>query len=1026
MNALNIKKLAAVATGAALLGTAVAPIVSAIAVQKSDIYGSDGAPKVNIVVGSKAAVSDGVWAGNLAAKIAEKAVTTRTVNVSATTQTGETPTANLDLSDLTVDVTVGGTVRIGGSTKRDSVSMSSNSGVKEIFRALDGTNDSNALTNATLPHLFNESLRQKVNNGDQKNAVTNLTVQEKVGANVDVRFDQDSDIKDLIAKIGSGDFTYQVTLGSSASGLDLGSTSFTDGSDDAVQLVLFGEKYELSEANLGSQKYLKLVKSSARESYKEGDVIEGLIGDGEFKGKEMKVKVEQIVSTGAATTSYQATFKLLDSEDNVVDTRTVSSGENLKDVFKDRSQSEALASNLYIDTIATGATTGVGYVEVTKGTNTIEIYDNKVFPYSSTHTGSNPYIARIGVASGDANALYSITISNSAEEWDEEKSGFDQGPLYPTRAGQSLTGKTGSAALFGQYWPDGTIGKGYVKVELLGFEGDEERTEVKIGKGIENLPSGTNGGLTFYADDDGRRYIPFYIKVNDTNGSFQFEGKDISVFYDFGDSKAATNDVEVKIASGDTVNGRVWTILTDGPDANIVVAGVGTFAKSNGAELSDNDTITVDGVTFKINDANTGEDGNKMVVAVDTAVEFFYGNVNDDASAKNGAIAIYNAFAGGTYATKGSYGRLLLSNNSTFDGNSGVTIGLYGNSADRRVYYAAQYNTNDLWLLLDADDFGAGQGDVIQNNHAIRFLGTTVPNDSSYTEVAGIPGSFAAGTATSQTATNGTAVQYGHYVPKLTDFNNAPVYSASDAYFVAEFVVNPAAATNDADVNVYIDTKDGSPLGPFPIDNLSSYSAAAKYLGTPSITIRNGTDSTDIKAAWTDNGSKIWVDGDTAVYVSMPQNAEKVEVVFYGSEVTREVSGGENLTLKLNEEKSTSSGTKVILKAVNGGKCDLSGGTGGAAVCKATPDKYVSPVAIRRPLVYVDTDPSLSGTNIVVGGHMVNKLASKLADRLTKAGDRVAEVDSVSGNIYVAGYTAEDTGRAVQELIDEIDKWEVA
>src|SRR3989344_4185121 len=99
MKGLNVKKLAAIATGAALLGTAVAPIVSAISVQKSDIYSSDGKPVVNIVVGSK----------------------------------------------------------------EFKVALSSASGGVEV----PSNNDTNAITDAQLPHLFNKSVSQRVNNGDQ-------------------------------------------------------------------------------------------------------------------------------------------------------------------------------------------------------------------------------------------------------------------------------------------------------------------------------------------------------------------------------------------------------------------------------------------------------------------------------------------------------------------------------------------------------------------------------------------------------------------------------------------------------------------------------------------------------------------------------------------------------------------------------------------------------------------------------------------------------------------------------------------
>ena len=75
MKGLSIKKLAAVGIGAVLAGSALAPIAAAeLSLTKDQVYSADGSPKVSIVVGADSAPSDGVWAGNIAAKIASMAV----------------------------------------------------------------------------------------------------------------------------------------------------------------------------------------------------------------------------------------------------------------------------------------------------------------------------------------------------------------------------------------------------------------------------------------------------------------------------------------------------------------------------------------------------------------------------------------------------------------------------------------------------------------------------------------------------------------------------------------------------------------------------------------------------------------------------------------------------------------------------------------------------------------------------------------------------------------------------------------
>ncbi|MFH1695503.1 MAG: S-layer protein, partial [Candidatus Micrarchaeota archaeon] len=105
MRNLNIKKLIAVAAGAVLVGSALAPMASAISLNKSDLF-SDTGVKVDVVVGKKAAVSDAVWAGNIAVAVGKKAYTEKEVAVGpADCSGGATPS----VTGLSVDLTVGGT-----------------------------------------------------------------------------------------------------------------------------------------------------------------------------------------------------------------------------------------------------------------------------------------------------------------------------------------------------------------------------------------------------------------------------------------------------------------------------------------------------------------------------------------------------------------------------------------------------------------------------------------------------------------------------------------------------------------------------------------------------------------------------------------------------------------------------------------------------------------------------------------------------------------------------------------------------
>ena len=110
-------------------------------------------------------------------------------------------------------------------------------------------------TNSKLGYLYNDIVLENA-----KSNIQNLAVKEKIGVDVDAKFDaSNSVIKDLVAKIHSGKFSYKVTFGDPATGLDLGSSSFTDGPADDVTIVLFGEKYQLVSAQLSKDDVKSLV-----------------------------------------------------------------------------------------------------------------------------------------------------------------------------------------------------------------------------------------------------------------------------------------------------------------------------------------------------------------------------------------------------------------------------------------------------------------------------------------------------------------------------------------------------------------------------------------------------------------------------------------------------------------------------------------------------------------------------------------------------------------------------------------------
>ncbi|GEM_PF-5479350 len=521
-------------------------------------------------------------------------------------------------------------------------------------------------------------------------------------------------------------------------------------------------------------------------------------------------------------------------------------------------------------TLTCGSPTTVCCIPQTQGPapKTITLYDQKEYPYDSTKTsGTKRYTTIITTASNNPNALYSIEIRNSAEQWTSPSTdGYELGPLYPTDWTQSLSGHKPATATFGQGWADGTLGKGYATVEFTGFENKNTRSVIEIGNKVTGLPMGTNGGVAYRADNDAQRNIPFYISLSGTNSgsSFDFEGKTVWYSMRFGSGgKAIANDYNISVSNGDYINGHQWTIENDGTTTYVRIDGGERWQVGIMANFSfDNLTVRIENIL----------PGNKLVISADTILEL---RLNSESG-----TLLYNTRGDSTDA---SYGLLLLSNNKpTLTNTIEKLIPLYTTDSTRPVYYTPMYNpvTNKLFLLLYAQKFGAGASNKIKDGKEIAFLGTNIPaDDGVYTEYDTYPNN-------------------SYYVPKNSDFSsgtqNNGLFTSSNAYFIATFVADDKIS--DGNITVYIDTSNGGNIGPFGGaggTGLSGYSYDVRFRGKNSWNLQSGTDSSYLKAAYTDAGTKVWLlDNDGGVMINSPQQREKVNIVIMGQNVIKSVSNG--------------------------------------------------------------------------------------------------------------------------------------
>ncbi|MDO8538429.1 MAG: S-layer protein [archaeon] len=1022
MKGFNVKKLAAIAAGAALIGGAIMPIATGLTLQKSDLYSSSGSPTVDVVVGSNAAISDVVWAGNIAAKLAMNAGNSAPVTCTAT---GTCDNATPSIEGLTVDFTVGGTVTYEDAKTYKNVQQDSESTtLKEI--SIGRSTQNGWLSDSQLSHLYNKATTYKYNGSD-----SSITEKEYIGVTADALFDYSrSSVEDHVLYLSEeGDFNYTSDLGSGVPLYDgnLGSgVKFTDGSTDNIKIPFFGQEYLVSEINpTGSNVYVKLILNKGKVTYNVGDEITGdLVGKGAYAGQDMKIKFVQLTQT-SGTGTYSGTFELFDGTGTLVDTQTISSGTYLNKTFEGTTGNEVLETDVLVDTIAgvvNADGTISGYVEILKGTSVIEMYDGKGFPYDSSNT-SSIYDWKVKMKCGsvntecshsvtDSNKLESIAIVNSNKKWDNVN------PIYARIGSLTTAGESGvNEAIF----LDGTehSGKGYATVAFDGFETDEALTALSIGETC-GAPGGA--GCVKYVDTSGSSHeIPFYMKLSASSGSgtttssFVFDTK--TIYY-----KQAATAVDVNVsATAINLNGMPQVRnLVGGTIMSRNIAATPTYALFTTA---DNDMIDLNGVTFSIKDANAA-DSNNTTLTADGNVDFSTAAISSSTASDfiDGSAGTTN-FNNSWYYDDGNLSRQQgpqFANPVQFTGANSQTF-------NYALFVTEAYN--HVWLLLDrTTNFATQYSQDVNINGTDTDLNFTWPNGIGAT-----------------VENQGQTDMNPYYMPDDLELGGD---TTDNDFYVATFSVesdgNTTAAVNGMfDAFVYVDTSQDE-LIVLPNNNLSGYGADANYnpyrpaTGTAGSNgereqwvLRMDSPANYMQKAYDDFGSKYEIT-TTAPYVFKtwkPQNIVNPIIIIKGTGTTTTTEGGEPFVdVAKGDTVTTNSGSQITVDDIKYSSATCVAGTSGTGTptCTASPSTAWTPGSVGT-LVYTDAQAT-AGSHIIVGGWRVNSLAgnitladgSTLQDTLQSPGDFVAEVLS-DGSVIVAGYMGTDTGSAAQELIDAID-----
>ncbi|MBI2598149.1 MAG: S-layer protein [Candidatus Diapherotrites archaeon] len=1034
MKGLSVKKVAAVAAGVALVGSAFAPIVSAqLDLQKSDVFNDNGTPKVKIVVGSNSLPSDGVWAGNIAAAIAEQARVYRTVSVSGAPGEGGTGTASV--TDLSAKLVIGGTVsfdnaksyKSGETSGTSDMNSDTTQGLKE-FSPLE-------LTDSALKNLKNEQRQIKWNGNNYTR-----TIKEIIGIRADALFDFKGDrgAADLELTLdGSNDVNYAIDLGSGIPVYESTSstTKFTDGTNDNIKIPFFGEEYLVREVDK-SNDFIRLIKDQGKLSFVEGDIITGLKGKNSLAGQDVSVKVESVTAGGPAATTYSAKFILIDAEGNEVNVYTAATGESLNEQFVGSDGKEALETLVYLDSISVGASSGVGTIDITIGTTLLDLYSGKGYPYDSSNTtGQYDYKTTFSYSS-DGNYVTRITIGNDQQRWTNSSgsAGYNQ-PLYaPDSQALTNTGKTGISELtFLSTVADETLGKNFFSIDFQGFESDEPLTTIKF----------TGSGISYRDASDRQHNIPYYILLSKTgNTSFTFDGK--TIYYKSNYNADAT-DLDVNTTNGGAINGVKWLAALD---ANLVYSNFKGLASDGGTvdvnagnswsgTIKINNFLDVNGMYGKVTDTNVATNGAAidrngigMRLAFDGNITLAKATINSSTASSDYLISSWTGSDGNTH--RDFY--YADSDQNTYEAYTGAFISLQG--ADDVAFKYALFSdrggsSGDLYLLLAGTASGlTGTTFDARYDADFKLLGTDLEENTDINAQVNPHGDPPIITA----AVPLSGPDRGYYWPDLVDMGEG---SSAETFYVATFSIETtgstttaAEATADYDTNFYINT--GTHLGlSFPNTNLSGYSSDINFnMSNVDGAVEFGMDedtqtTTKPSVAYNDTGGKMEVSGGEYTFV-IPDAPRRVVIVVKTEGTTTTTTGGETLIVAEGDTGTTEAGTQITVEEVTySASCTGAGGREGT--CSANPKNYFEPAAVPEQMVFLDTEAP-SGALVLVGGHMVNRLSAQISnirDLLTAPGDgKDPWRDTDTGNWVVAGYTKDDTvasARAFIAAVEDID-----
>lgn len=560
MKGFSMKRLAAIGIGAALVGSALAPVVSAATMKdnvaditKADVISATGAPVVDVVVGSDAAASDVVWAGNIAARVAQLATTAGSC-------------AGGEAADKSVNFTVGGQTSTSGSGTTAENDMNLQSG------GLEANFNPISTTSTTMPALVNNPSWSYKASG-----VGNSTtaVKEALDANADVFFQDDQGSSryapgQLLAQVTASDKAiYTVTISPGYPIIGTTMTNLDANVEVDYTVPLLGKTYVIDRIENSGDKLVLYDQTSPTTLTKDQSIKVTSATDA---NKQYDLVLFDVVTASAGDAPYIATFNLMDGAVLVDSRDTIVANTDLKDSFGDK-----FTDSVYVTSVGKSQSTNNVYVSVRTGNTRVEIRDGQAFPYSTNSSTNNKaqWQAQIDRTGGTLN---SIQITNKWR-YDSINTTTSDTIKNALKVGDEIV------------WPNN-----FAKLKFVGMQTKPTTTHTIGNNALTYKDSrGTLIEVPFYSDNQIAKDAYSVVPINSRDFTFHL--------YDLDSNQDVSSNTRIQYIAGsyDSNANGTWTDV----DFNRWTGLSGAINLDIGAE-SNNST---DSITYKLRVAdNTMQD----------------------------------------------------------------------------------------------------------------------------------------------------------------------------------------------------------------------------------------------------------------------------------------------------------------------------------------------------------------------------------------------------------------------------------